>query len=225
VDRLTELVEKWRRTAKETYGSTMTYTIWLQCARELEAAIAAELSDAKKRETQPVMPSAREFAKQLFYEHGELIVELDTAIALITARDSALRALGMRDAADSVPPLYKDIKAAILSLSPGQKALDDYVAEVVTQALGGEWCGSCNKPQYVLPNGEHDCATIEELRNSVADQIKAAVLAEAEKIEQLFDEQYCKHDDPLIGIIRTRKAIGAHVAVLRSSGEAGEEKK
>jgi hypothetical protein len=86
VDRLTELVEMWRKDLPtgpfERMDADLEDTTLRRCANELEAAIAAELSDAKKRETQPAFldtewggdngpvmqpatPSAREFAKEL----------------------------------------------------------------------------------------------------------------------------------------------------------------
>lgn len=32
------------------------------------------------------------------------------------------------------------------------------------ERLGSAWCDVCNKPQYVLPDGTHDCASVVELR-------------------------------------------------------------
>jgi hypothetical protein len=79
VDRLTELVKIFRESTVGigNWNSMRPLTdqekaIARVCADELEAALAAELSDAKKRETsfeaqgkQPATPSAREFAEVL----------------------------------------------------------------------------------------------------------------------------------------------------------------
>src|SRR5208282_4551824 len=53
----------------------------------------------------------------------------------------------------------------------------------------------------------------DKLRDAIAAEfapvLAAAVGAALEQAAEAFDDEYCKHDDPLIGTIRARRAIGA----------------
>jgi hypothetical protein len=113
VNRLTELEKRWR-TEYTKYISLNEKTV-LRLADELKAAIAAELSDAKKRETpfeaqgkQPATSSAREFVEQILasietqgyaptYRQA-----LKGVLELVVAHDADIRAEALREAVDAV---------------------------------------------------------------------------------------------------------------------------
>jgi CheY-like chemotaxis protein len=125
VDRLTELVEKWR--GGQPPGEA--WEIYGRCATELEAALAAELSDAKKRETQPATPSVREFAKSVigmiakqFYPENELT-------ELITAHDAEIVEAAFRLATRQ---LGGEFSAGVPDFT---EALAKHDAEIIAEAL------------------------------------------------------------------------------------------
>lgn len=50
-------------------------------------------------------------------------------------------------------------------------------------------------------------------------EVREMVAKMAERMINAFDDEYCKHDDPLIGIIRTRKALSRFPDDIRSGKE------
>jgi hypothetical protein len=171
----------------------------------------------------------------------DLLDTIDALEADQTARDSAQCALGsammQRQAANVGKEAASRIgggaagiftEQSILALSPGQKAFDDYVVTMFRKPNG---CFSdrvfkevlvpanCDVPGHFKfqENGGH-CMPCQNFEASVAERVKAAVLAEFESVSILVPDSGPKR-------IAYNERLTAHRAALRSSGEAGEEKK